>query len=219
MTEPAGLVFPSAFETERLLVRAPRPGDGAELHAAIIESLAELTPWMPWAQEPQSPLTCENDVLSAYADFLARRDLRLQLYLRSAPETMVGSSGLHRIDWSVPRLEIGYWLRTRFAGQGYATEAVRGVAAFAFRELGAERLEIWCDERNERSAAVARRAGFRHEATLRHRHRDVDGALATDLGFGLLRGEAHEVLGLDISGTTDILPDSLPDVPGLEPPY
>ena len=196
MSDPTGLVFPDAFETERLVIRAPRPGDGQELYAAIIESLPELEPWMPWAHDPQSPMSCENNVLSAYTDFLARRDLRLQLYLRSAPETMVGSSGLHRIDWSVPRFEIGYWLRTRFAGQGYATEAVRGVAGFAFRELGAERLEIWCDERNERSAAVARHAGFHHDATLRDRHRAVDGSLATDLGFGLLRDEGLQTLGL-----------------------
>ena len=100
MIDPAGLVFPDAFETERLLVRRPRPGDGPELYAAITESLPELAPWMPWAHEPQSPLSCENNVLGAYADFLARRDLRLQLYLRAAPETLVGSSGLHRIDWT-----------------------------------------------------------------------------------------------------------------------
>ena len=189
--------FPDSFETERLLIRAPRPGDGTELYAAVDESLAELKPWMPWASEPRSPSAAEQNVIQAHADFLLRRDLRLHLYLRSDPATMVGGSGLHRIDWDVPRFEIGYWIRTRFSGHGYITEAVRGIAAFAFRELNAERLEIWCDVRNERSAAVARRVGFRHEATLRHNRRDNHGELTSAHGFGMLRDEASAALAVE----------------------
>jgi RimJ/RimL family protein N-acetyltransferase len=198
VTSPLLRAFPDSFETERLLVRAPRPGDGAELHAAIIESLPELLPWMPWASGQQTPESAEENVRQAQADFLLRRDLRLQLYLRSDPGIMVGSSGLHRIDWDVPRFEIGYWLRTRFAGQGYATEAARGVALFAFRELGAQRIEIWCDARNTASAAVAQRLGFHQDAILPDHARGIDGTLVTDLIFGLLRHEASAALGGDV---------------------
>lgn len=69
---------------------------------------------------------------------------------------LVGGSGLHRIDWSVPKFEIGYWCRTRFAGHGYITEAVRGLGAFAFDQLGTRRVEILCDSRNHRSVRVCR---------------------------------------------------------------
>jgi RimJ/RimL family protein N-acetyltransferase len=44
-----------------------------------------------------------------------------------------------------------------------------------FDVAGIERIEIHCDPRNERSAAVPRRLGFVHEATLRGRLRDHDG--------------------------------------------
>jgi RimJ/RimL family protein N-acetyltransferase len=198
VTSPLLRTFPDTFETERLLIRAPRPGDGAELYAAVIESLPELLPWMAWAREPQTPESAEANVRQAQADFLLRRDLRLQLYLRSDPRTMVGSSGLHRIDWDVPRFEIGYWLRTRFAGRGYATEAARGVALFAFRELGAQRIEIWCDARNAPSAAVAQRLGFHQDAVLRDHARGTDGSLVTNRVFGLLRHEATAALGGDV---------------------
>lgn len=36
--------FPESFETERLLIRSPLPGDGPEKHTDIGESLDELTP-------------------------------------------------------------------------------------------------------------------------------------------------------------------------------
>lgn len=179
--------FPDSFETERLSIRAAAPEDASEARAAVAESRTELTPWISWAEQELDLDAVRENLVRARARFMLREDLRFHLFLRGDPQRFVGSTGLHHIDWAVPRLEIGYWLRTRFAGQGYATEAVRGVTAFAFRELEAERLEIWCDARNERSAAVARRAGFRQEALLRHNERDTAGSLCDSLGFALLR--------------------------------
>jgi RimJ/RimL family protein N-acetyltransferase len=181
--------FPESFETERLLIRAVLPEDAAAAHAAVAESRTELTPWIDWAEQDLDLDAVRESLVRARARFMLREDLRFHLFLRDDPQEFVGSTGLHHIDWSVPRLEIGYWLRTRFAGQGYATEAVRGITDFAFGELDAERLEIWCDARNERSAAVARRAGFRQEALMRHNERDTAGGLSDSLGFGLLRAE------------------------------
>jgi ribosomal-protein-serine acetyltransferase len=101
---------------------------------------------------------------------------------------MIGGSGLHRIDWSIPKFEIGYWARTSHAGQGYITEAVNGITRFAFETLGAQRVEIRCDVKNERSAAVARRAGFALEGTLRQDARDhISGGLRDTHIFAQVR--------------------------------
>ncbi len=43
--------FPESFETERLVIRSPMPGDGPELYAAVRESMEDLPPWMPWPAE------------------------------------------------------------------------------------------------------------------------------------------------------------------------
>jgi hypothetical protein len=45
---PILLDFPDSFESERLVLRCPRPGDGRAMHEAITESLNELNPWVPW---------------------------------------------------------------------------------------------------------------------------------------------------------------------------
>jgi ribosomal-protein-serine acetyltransferase len=162
--------FPYSFETERLTIRGPLPGDGAAVRTAVLESQEELRPWMPWAVEIPSEAEYEARVRRGQLKFLAREDLWLMLLLKGT-DTIIGGSGLHRIDWSVPRFEIGYWVRTAYARQGYITEAVAGITSFALRELGARRVEIRCDALNERSAAVPRRLGFTHEATLRHEDR------------------------------------------------
>jgi RimJ/RimL family protein N-acetyltransferase len=174
--------FPDQLATERLLIRPPRPGDGAAINAAIQESLAELRPWMLWAQTPPSVSDTEMLCRRKAADWARREDLMLTLW-RQSDGFFVGASGLHRIDWSVPRMEIGYWCRTSLSGQGYTAEAVRAITAFAFEHLGAQRLEIHCDARNTRSAAVAGRAGYALEARRRNDSRGIDGALRDTLVF------------------------------------
>ena len=177
--------FPDQFETERLTIRSPRPGDGAALHAAVVDSWERLQLWMEWAQAPRPGPVAEWEawIRQVHVAFLQRTDLQLLCFLKGS-DIQVAGSGLHRIDWSIPSFEIGYWVRTGYEGQGYVTEAVRGITHFAFSVLGARRVEIHCDVRNERSAAVARRAGYELEGTLRcHRRNPRSGALSDTLIF------------------------------------
>jgi ribosomal-protein-serine acetyltransferase len=104
--------------------------------------------------------------------------------------TLVGSSGLHRINWEVPKFEIGYWVRARFAGQGYISEAVTAISDFAFETLGARRVEIRLDAQNERSEAIPRRLGFALEGRLRNEDRDhLTGELRDTLVFAKVRAD------------------------------
>lgn len=184
---PLLIDIPDHFETERLLLRVPRAGDGAAVNAAVLESLDDLRVWMPWAQKAPTLDESEEHCRQAHARYLLREDIAIYLFLKDG--TFAGGSGLHRMDWDVPKFEIGYWLRTNLQGRGLMTEAVTAIANFAFDTLKAQRVEIRCDERNERSAAVARRAGFDLEACLRREARDCSGGLRDTLIFTRLREE------------------------------
>lgn len=181
--------FPYSFETSRLIIRGPLPGDAAMIRQAVLESQEQLKPWMPWATEVPTEQEYEVRVREGRLKFLAREDLWMLLLLKESG-VCVGSSGLHRIDWSVPKFEIGYWVRTGFSGKGYITEAVNGITEFAFTILGARRVEIRCDVRNERSAAVARRAGYPLEATLRNDARDHFGGLRDTYIFAKIQPDS-----------------------------
>ncbi len=133
-------------------------------------------PWMAWAQKNPTVEESETLVREGHAKFVKREDLMLLVFLKGT-STMVASSGLHHIDWNVPRCEIGYWARTPFAGRGYVTEAVAGVTEFARVHLGALRVEVRAAEKNPRSWRIPEKLGFVHEATLRNWQRDPHGAL------------------------------------------
>jgi RimJ/RimL family protein N-acetyltransferase len=108
------------------------------------------------------------------------------MFLREQPTVAVGATGLHRMDWSVPRFEIGYWIRRSFEGKGYVSEAVRALTRLAFEALGAERVEIHCGHRNLHSQRVAERCGFVLEGRLRNHRREATGELRDTLVYALL---------------------------------
>jgi RimJ/RimL family protein N-acetyltransferase len=164
--KPSLLEFPEEFTTDRLLIRKPLPGDGKAVYGAIQASLNELKPWMPWAHSNQSEQDVEANIVDSIAKFITREDLRLHILDKVTGE-FIGSSGLHRIDWAVPKFEIGYWIDTRHSGKGYITEAAEAITRFAFTELHAKRVEIRCDSTNTRSRAIPEKLGFTLEGILK----------------------------------------------------
>jgi RimJ/RimL family protein N-acetyltransferase len=170
------LDIPERIETARMVLRAAKSGDGPEAFEAVLESVDALRPWMPWVHP--APLLDASVEFHAQAQskWYSREMLDFQWHDK-ATGRLVGKGGFHTINWDVPKLEIGYWVRTSMAGQGLCTEAVTALVDFARRELGAKRLEICSDPRNQRSRKVAERCGFTLEGILRKDKRDPYGEL------------------------------------------
>ncbi|WP_336774102.1 GNAT family N-acetyltransferase [Paenibacillus sp. MMO-58] len=186
-TNPILLTIPESFESARLLIRAPLFGDGAAVNEAVTESIEELRPWMPWANQIPTIEESEISIRKSRLEFLERTDLRLLLIHKETGQ-LVGSSGLHRMDWQARNFETGYWVRTSCAGQGYISEAVEAITEFAIHQLEANRIEIRCDSRNTKSARVAERSGFTLEGILRSEKRANDGSLRDTMVFSKVRG-------------------------------
>ena len=181
-------VFPSEIETERLFLRPPRPGNGAIVNAAVRETFADLHQWMDWARE--LPTVEETEAVQQHLYELWRSGdvFSAQAFLKDTGVLVVGS-GLHVRDARVPKFEIGYWRRAGYEGKGYVTEVVRALTRLAFATLGANRVEIRCDERNHRSRRVAERSGYPLEAILRNDEIGVDGQMRNTCVYALLPGE------------------------------
>ncbi|MCC6176599.1 MAG: GNAT family N-acetyltransferase [Chloroflexi bacterium] len=165
----AGLILlpiPDQLEGERIVLRPYRPADTQALWEAIDTSRVHLAPWMAWVDTHRTPDDVRRWIVEAYARWLLREDLAVGIFERASGRCL-GGTGLHQIDWTIRRFEIGYWLRADAQGRGYVLEAVRLVTQLAFETLGANRVEIRMDTRNERSRRVAERAGYTFEGTLR----------------------------------------------------
>lgn len=177
--KPILIDFSEEIYTERLLIRKPLPGDGEPVYEAMQASLKELKPWMPWANREQSKEEVEIIVREAHAKFLTREDLRLHIFNRETGE-FIGGTGLHRMNWDVPKFEIGYWIDKRQSGKGYITESTKALTEFAFHELHAKRVEIRCDRKNTKSRAIPEKLGFILEGILKNDGLSADGKETRD---------------------------------------
>lgn len=172
----------------RIVVRPYRLADAEALNAAISESRDELRPWLPFADEHQTVDATRDFITNCMAQWLLREDFNLGIFAASGE--FLGATGFHIRNWEIGYFEIGYWLRTPAAGHGYMSEAVRLIVDYLFDHLAVNRVEIRCDARNTRSAAIPRRLGFVQEACLRSNAPSLvpnDDSLRDTLIFGLLR--------------------------------
>ena len=176
--------LPEQILGDRIMLRSFRAGDGAAIWEATEESRASISLWMPWVKQSNSPNDSEEYARSAHARWITREGLPMGVWDKNTGR-FLGQCLLVRPNWNIPSFEVGYWLRDSAVGQGYITESVKLLCALAFEQLGAQRVHIHCDALNERSANVARRLGFVHEATLRNDDRDAAGNLSDTLIFAL----------------------------------
>lgn len=148
--------------TERLLLEPVGPEHAPAIWEATRTSLPELRRWLPWAQQASETNSREFAERSeeGWAD---GRDYAFGV-LRDGE--YIGGVGVH-----TPRLEglgeLGYWIRSDRAGNGYTTEAAGAMVVFAFETLGLYRLELRAGVENPASQRVAEKLGFKREGTLR----------------------------------------------------
>jgi ribosomal-protein-serine acetyltransferase len=148
-------------------LRSYRPGDARALWEADRESVAEVGRWLSWCH-PEYSLAEASEWIASRAG-LAAEGLGYAFAVVDADDGLLGGCGINQINRIHRFGNLGYWVRTTAAGRGVATEAVRQVAAFAFRETDLLRLEIVCAVGNTRSQRVAERAGAAREGVLRRR--------------------------------------------------
>ncbi|MFN2149949.1 MAG: GNAT family N-acetyltransferase [Anaerolineales bacterium] len=153
--------------TPRLCIRCWQPSDAAQLKAAVDASREHLKPWMPWAHQETSLQDQIERLRQVRGEFDLGQDFVYGIFNRDESRVL-GSTGLHTRRGSHAR-EIGYWIHVDHIGQGYATETAAALTRAAFEIEGMDRVEIHCDPANLGSAAIPRKLGYTHEATLRRR--------------------------------------------------
>lgn len=99
----------------------------------------------------------------------------------------VGAIGLElQSDIHRRSAEVGYWLGRAHWGRGIATEAVRALCAWAFREFDLCRLFAGVIQWNVASMRVLEKAGFEREARLR-KAVTKDGQTVDEILYALVR--------------------------------
>ena len=79
---------------------------------------------------------------------------------------LIGASGL-RINRTLNKGDLGYWIGKPYWNLGYATEAARAVIAVGFDEIGLNRIHACHLARNPSSGRIMEKIGMLREGTAR----------------------------------------------------
>jgi len=161
--KPVLLDFPMPIITPRLILRAPKIGDGITLNEAVLESFDNLHRFMHWAKEKPTIADSEEHVKSSIANWELKKNEEpyLPLYIfNKITNQFIGATGYHHYDWNIPSVETGYWIRQSCAKQGFMSEAINALTQYAFKQLLVKRITITCDDDNFSSKNIAERFGI-----------------------------------------------------------
>ena len=155
---PDLLVLPSAVSGERIVLRPYRRGDGKALFAAICEDREHLSAFLPWVDRHRKVEDSETYARQAEAWWNLREDFPMAI--ERVDGRLLGSVGIHRVDWSSKKAELGYWIRRSAVGSGYAREAVTLAVGILFQCLQLARAEIQVRVENLHSRKIPIALGF-----------------------------------------------------------
>jgi RimJ/RimL family protein N-acetyltransferase len=151
-----------------VLLRPYCLSDADEVYKAILESLAELSPWLPFAHKDYSIKESRTWIKKKPGEW--KNGIAYDFAIIDARDgSYLGGCGLNKIDRENRRANLGYWVRTSRTGQGVAPSATLLLAKWGFKELRLKRIEILVATGNKRSLRVAEKAGAQREGILRNR--------------------------------------------------
>lgn len=158
------------LETERLTLRRPTLADvKAIARLANDRRIAENTRRLP---HPYS-----QDHAVEFVRAMAE-DRRETVFLIENNHTPIGMVGIDHREQDAP--ELGYWLGVDHWGQGFGTEAARGVIDFFFEEFDAEHLISGARVANPSSRNILEKCGFQWSGVELHRFEALGSSTPVD---------------------------------------
>lgn len=153
---------PTQVDGPRIQLKARSRDHAEEMFAMIDRNRQHLRPWMPWES-----VTLKVEDSAAYLDMtISWREKRSTFdysIFESSTFKMIGSFGIHSINWDRKTCELGYWIDKASEGNGFITEAVQLGEKLA-GDLGFHRVIITCDRENQRSQKVPKSLGYKLES-------------------------------------------------------
>jgi ribosomal-protein-serine acetyltransferase len=160
--------MPTTLTDGVVLLRPLEHADRDAIYAAVMESIGEISPWLPWCHPAYAPGETAAFIESSVQAWANQAHFTFGIF-DGAGGGYCGNIGLNHIVRQNRYGNVGYWVRTSCTRRGFASRAVRLVARFAFETVGLARVEIAARPENLASRRAAEKAGATLESIVRNR--------------------------------------------------
>lgn len=171
--------------TEDIYLRTFATEDAPNILGALRENRAHLRQWIFWIDQIQTIRDATNMIKENSIQLNRQKALVMGIFENGQ---LLGSIEMQDWDHELKKANIGYWLVKEREGKGLMTQAAQVFLAYLFGQLQLNKIELMHLPGNYRSAALAKRLGFKIEGLLRDAIL-VNGSLQNIVLQGLLRRE------------------------------
>lgn len=173
--------------TNRLLLQVEDASKAQEVLTFYQNNQSVFDPFEPTRPENFYTLSYQKAVMQyEYADIIKGKSLRYYIYLRTAPETIIGSVNFSKIlHGPFCATSIGYKIDISHQGNGYATEACQAAIPVIFSNYQIHRIEARVAPNNIASIKLLERLNFRFEG-IEYQSVEVNGHYQDHYRYSLL---------------------------------
>ena len=175
------------FETQRLILRMPKPSDWKDIYNGIKD--VEIIKRVENVPYPYKKKDAEDWLKKMPSKIRSGEEYPFCIELKSEKK-VIGLIGLMNINKKHETATTGSWMNKKYWRKGYMTEAKIAVNEFAFNTLKLRKLNSVVFRDNKASNATQKRLGYKLEGVKIKDRRDATGQKIHDINlYGLFKSD------------------------------
>lgn len=158
-------------------LRLPRAADAPAILAMVLDNKERLADYFPVSVKAvKDTASAEHYVAQKLKEAKNREAYSFVVYDTKAKKP-AGMVFIKRIDWSIPKAELGYYIDKNYEGRGLASESLALLVNYSFNTLKLRKLVMRIAPANKASRRVAEKNGFEIEGLLKQDFKTFDGTV------------------------------------------
>ena len=146
---------PTELSDGTIAIRTYQPRDVHTYFEAARESIAEVSPHLPWLHQEYSIEETRMWIEKVVPELWEQQSEYHFVITEVATGSILGACGLDQVNWVDQTANLGYWVRTSRTREGIATTASKLLVRFGFEQLQLKCIDIVTSINNIASARVA----------------------------------------------------------------
>ncbi len=142
--------------------------DAEVIHAAVTLSFENFRPFMDWAHRDLSIEKQVERIRKSKENYAKGIEFDFSVFNKEIGEFLMSATlGPSRTP-NKKALSIGYWTSVKHCNKGLATLITKILTVVAFDYMGCNRVEIGCNQANQKSIRIVEKCGFIFEGEARN---------------------------------------------------
>jgi len=168
-------------------IRTIREEDAQDMHLLVQRNAKRLEDYFPVTIEKTATREKALQTIKMYKMLEEQKQLVVFMVEQKSDSKLVAIVFLKNFDKKVNKCEVSCFVDEENACKGISSQAIKEIAAMAFKNYGIDKLFCRIDTKNAAANKLAVKAGFQLEGVLRHEFRVADNSIVDINYYGMLR--------------------------------